>query len=74
MERHTTVSARDDLISGLEEHACCFTEEDAKRMVNAFTDELTDELAEQWRKWFSQYTGDRAEAAPDLIDPLESTT
>lgn len=34
------MSARDDVISGLAEHACCFSEEDAERRVDAHRDEV----------------------------------
>jgi hypothetical protein len=37
------VSARDELIAALEEHACCFTPEDAARMVDAFAHELFEQ-------------------------------
>ena len=30
------MSAREEVLNGLSEHACCFSEEDAKRMVDAF--------------------------------------
>lgn len=44
MEGHTEVSARDDLINGLTEHACCFSEQDAKRMADAFAHELAQKI------------------------------
>lgn len=34
------MSARDDVVKGLEEHACCFSDEDAKRMTDAHRDEV----------------------------------
>lgn len=63
------MSARDDLINGLVEHACCFSEEDAKRMVDA----LAHELAEQQRDERPQYNPDWQSSgdAADLIDPLK---
>lgn len=39
-------SARDEVVDALSEHACCFSEKDAKRMVDA----LVNEVAEQIRK------------------------
>lgn len=36
-------SARAALIDGLAEHACCFTPEDAERMVDAFAHELFEQ-------------------------------
>jgi hypothetical protein len=38
------VSARDDVINGLSEHACCFAEEDAQRLVDAHRDEVALEI------------------------------
>lgn len=38
------MSAREELIGALAEHACCFTEEDAKRMVDAFAHELAEQI------------------------------
>lgn len=42
MEGRAAVSARDDLINALTEHACCFSEGDATRMVDAFAQELSE--------------------------------
>lgn len=38
------MSARDEVIDGLSEHACCFSEEDAKRLVDAHRDEVALEI------------------------------
>lgn len=68
------MNARDELISALEEHACCFSPEDAAQMVDAFAHELADRLRNvhatdegaAWNWW------DAAEipaACADLIDP-----
>jgi hypothetical protein len=71
------VSARDDLIAGLVEHACCFSEEDAKRMVDGFA----SEMAEQQRAWLNAYAEELGEMPKDqeditemidLIDPAKS--
>lgn len=70
------MSARDDLIAGLVEHACCFSEEDAKRMVDAFAHELAERLrnvhgsgeGDAWNWWDA---ADIPAACADLIDPLK---
>jgi hypothetical protein len=69
------MSARDDLISGLAGHACCFSEEDAKRMVDAFAHELAEKQRVAAKAEFDrdvyidelsmQFTG----KVIDLIDP-----
>jgi hypothetical protein len=69
------MSARDDLISSLTEHACCFSEEDAKRMVDAFAHELAEKQRVAAKTEFDrdvyidelsmQFTG----KVVDLIDP-----
>lgn len=38
------MSARDDLTSGLTEHACCFSDERAAKMVDAHRDEVALEI------------------------------
>jgi hypothetical protein len=38
------VSARDDLVAALVEHACCFSTEDAQRLVDAHRDEVALEI------------------------------
>ena len=38
------MSTRDDLIAGLAGHACCFSEEDAQRLVDAHRDEVALEI------------------------------
>jgi hypothetical protein len=65
------MSSRDDLINGLTEHACCFSEQDAKRMADAFAHELAERLRDErpqynpdWHCWG---------AAADLIDPTKDT-
>lgn len=69
------MSARDELIAGLVEHACCFAEEDAKRMVDAFARELAGQLRDQRHDGHDQIKcvpcfiyGHAAE----LIDPQKS--
>lgn len=66
------MSARNDLINGLTEHACCFSEEDAKRMVAAFAHELAEEIRAAVPPTAitsgGPYTNGVAWAA-DLIDP-----
>lgn len=66
------MSARDEVLNGLSEHACCFSEEDAERMVDALLHEEAEHLRDErpqhnpdWQCW-----GDAA----DLIDPLKDTT
>ena len=41
-EGDAEASARADLVNGLAEHACCFSEDDAKLMVAAFAHELAE--------------------------------
>lgn len=38
------MSARDDLVNGLIEHACCFSPEDGERLVDAHRDEVALEI------------------------------
>lgn len=70
------MSARDDLIAGLVEHACCFSEEDATKLVDAFA----HELAEQQRAsgsddycWGTRCECGQHGGVADLIDPLKDT-
>ena len=44
LEGNTPVNARDDLIAGLVEHACCFSEEDAQRLVVGHRDQVALEI------------------------------
>lgn len=67
-------SARDDLISGLKEHACCFSEEDATRMIDAFAHELAEQIRDEAHR--RARIGERALSIyaldlADLIDPLK---
>lgn len=74
------MSARDDLIAGLVEHSCCFWDEDAKRMVDAFA----HELAEQQREFVRRQGEDvlhygsahwamvGVDEAADHIDPMKA--
>lgn len=55
------VSAREELVAGLAEHACCFTEEDAEKLVDAFA----HELAEQQRQ--------RSERLAKLLRDMDET-
>lgn len=78
MEGNAPVSARDEVVNGLSEHACCFSEEDAKRMVDA----LAHELAEEIRTWVREGgagapeygSSENVSEAADLIDPLKDVT
>ncbi|HEY5990658.1 MAG TPA: hypothetical protein VIV12_30330, partial [Streptosporangiaceae bacterium] len=38
------MSARDEVVNGLAEHTWCFSDEDAKRMVDAHRDEVALEI------------------------------
>ncbi len=80
------MSARDELIAGLVEHACCFSEEDAKRMVDALAHELAEEIRVKASELIDE-AGPRttpsdpkydkaagAVLAADLIDPLKDAT
>jgi hypothetical protein len=65
------MSAREELISGLSEHACCFSEGDAQKMVDAFAHKLAERLRDErpqynpdWQCW---------DDAANLIDPLKGT-
>lgn len=80
-EERTKANARDEVVNGLVEHACCFSMEDATRMVDAFA----HELAEQQRAWaaaenskpgglddsYDNGVVDGASQVADLIDPLK---
>lgn len=71
MEGDAEVSARDDLIAGLVEHSCCFWDEDAKRMVDAFAHELAEQQRASGRDDYCAGTdccGQHGGVA-DLIDP-----
>lgn len=74
------MSAREELISALSEHACCFTEEDAERMVDAFAHELAAQ-----QRTFVRRQGENplhygsahwamvgVDEAADFIDPYKS--
>ena len=79
------MSARDELINGLTEHACCFSEEDAKRMVDAFAHELAEKIRVKASELIdeagprttpSDPKYDKAAGAvlgADLIDPVKDT-
>jgi len=66
-------TARNDLVAALAEHACCYTEEEATRMVDAFAHELAD----QQRAHAEAEDGepgcwhDGAHGVANLIDPLK---
>lgn len=74
-EGDAETSARADLANGLAEHACCFSEDDAKLMVAAFAHELAEEIrqesSDQWERGNQDW--DTHDAA-DFIDPLKDTT
>jgi hypothetical protein len=73
LEGDAEVTARDEVVNGLAEHACCFTEEDAKRMIDALAHELAEQIrqesSDQWDRGNQDW--DTHDAA-DLIDPLKS--
>lgn len=74
-EGRTKASARDEVVNGLVEHACCFSAEDATRMVDAFAHELAEQIrfefvndgpdGDQWRTPLD---------AAALIDPSNGKT
>lgn len=81
------MSARDEVMNGLSEHACCFSDEDAKRMVDAFAHELAEkQRAEQTRREAEQrgrfghldheceMQGEAVRHMADFIDPLKGAT
>jgi hypothetical protein len=81
------MSARDELIAGLVDHACCFSDEDAKRMTDAFAHELAEQQrAEQERFETEQRSrfghldhecemqGEAVRHMAEFIDPLKGTT
>jgi hypothetical protein len=70
------LSARAVLVEGLAEHACCFTEEDAEKLVDAFAHELAEQLRASGRDDYcvgmdccSQHGG-----VANLIDPQTQRT
>ena len=69
------MSARDELVAALEEHACGFSSEDAARMVDAFAHELAEgirqESSDQWDRGNQDW--DSHDAA-DFIDPHKQHT
>lgn len=76
LEGDTPVSTRDDLVAALVEHACCFSEDDAAKLVDAFAHELAER---QRASGVDDYCwGTRCECGPhggvaDLIDPLKDS-
>lgn len=68
------MSARDEVLNGLSEHVCCFSEEDAKRMVDALVHEVAEQIrqesSDQWERGNQDW--DTHDAA-DFIDPLKDT-
>ena len=68
------MSARDDLINGLTEHACCFSEADAKQMVDAFAHELAEQVRAAGAYWGQATPGKVYDKAAELIDPAKDTT
>lgn len=86
-EGNAETSARADLVNGLAEHACCFSEDDAKLMVAAFAHELAEkQRAEQARCEAEQRSrfghldhecemqGEAVRHMADFIDPLKGAT
>lgn len=66
------MSARDELVNALTEHACCFSEEDAKRMVDAFAHELAEKVRTEGAYWGQQSAAGKVYAkAADLVDPAK---
>lgn len=74
-EGNTETSARVDLANGLAEHACCFSEDDAKVMVAAFAHELAEQIrqesSDQWERGNQDWDTDDA---ANFIDPLKDPT
>jgi hypothetical protein len=64
------VSEQQDLTDALAEHPCCFSREDAEKLVNAFAHELAEKIrqegSDQWTRGNQDW--DTHDAA-DLIDP-----
>lgn len=64
------MSARDHLTLALAEHACCFTPEDAGKLVDNYAHELAEQIrqtgSDQWD--LGNQDWDSHDAA-DLIDP-----
>lgn len=75
-EGNAEASARADLANGLAEHACCFSEDDAKLMVAAFAHELAETIRASGRD--DPCSGvdccGRHGGVADLIDPLKDAT
>lgn len=66
------MSARQDLIDALSEHACCFSDEDAERMVDAFAQELAEKVRTEGAYWGQQSAAGKVYAkGADLIDPVK---
>lgn len=70
------MSAREELFKGLIEHACCFDDDEANKLIDAFA----HELAEQQRAsgvddycWGTDCCSQHGGVA-DLIDPLKDAT
>jgi len=69
------VSAQDHLILALAEHPCCFSTEDAEKLVNAYAHELAEKIRASGRNDVCagvdccQPHG----GAADLIDPQAGT-
>ena len=71
------MSARDEVVNGLSEHACCFSEEDAKRMVEAHEHELAEQIRKQTarsnliRPEHADAWESGLDCAASLIDPFD---
>lgn len=44
LEGDAEVSAREELFKGLIEHACCFDDEEANKLIDAFAHELAEKI------------------------------
>jgi hypothetical protein len=86
LEGDTEVSAREELFAGLVEHSCCFDDEDANKLLNAFAHELAEkQRAEQARCEAEQQgrfghldhecemQGEAVRHMADFIDPTKGT-
>ena len=87
LEGDAPVSAREELFRGFIEHACCFDDEEANKLIDAFAHELAErQRAEQARCEAEQRSrfghldhecemqGEAVRHMADFIDPLKDAT
>ena len=71
------MSAREELFKGLIEHACCFDDEEANKLIDGFAHELAEQQRASGRDdycWGTRCECGQHGGVADLIDPLKDAT